>query len=348
MTQTAKPTIISLFNHKGGVGKTTITVNLARAFAQIGLKTLVADADPQCNTTAFYLHEEDVDALFDASVEPGEGQTIWSAISLLMRGRGDVRAIVPELVDDLGVYLMPGDPSLGVFEQGLAAAWNLCFTQDLVALDHTSALYRGILATAAAVSADVVLVDVGPSVGALNRALLLSCDHFIVPVACDLYSLRALRSVREALVTWMERWQTIEELAAGVKDANLIPGRPKFLGYLTQHFNIYRARATIPFEEWEKKIAPRVTKELVTHLSAKGAVSAPKSFNKIGEIPSLHGLVPFSQRHGVPIGALRGMDDVNSGYGAKIKDADASFRNIAQEIQRRIVASSATSGSSVA
>jgi cellulose biosynthesis protein BcsQ len=336
MTQPTKPVLLALFNHKGGVGKTTITVNLARAFAQIGVKTLVADADPQCNTTAFYLPEEDVDALFDASVEPGEGQTIWSAISLLVRGRGDVRAVVPEKVDDLGVHLMPGDPALAAFEDRLAGAWKDCFSRDLTALDQTSALYRGIVATAESVEAKLVLVDVGPSIGSLNRSLLLACDHFVVPVACDLYSLRALRSVRESLVGWMKDWETIKTLASDLKGANLLPGHPKFLGYLTQHFNIYRARATIPFEEWEKKISPRVTNEIVAPLTERGAVSAPKSANKIGQIPSFHGLVPFSQKYGLPVGSLRGQDGVNSGYNVKIAEADGVFRDIAKEIARRI------------
>ena len=329
---------LALFNHKGGVGKTTITVNLATAFAQIGLPTLVVDADPQCNTTAFYLPEEDMDALFDASAEPGQGQTIWSSISTLVRGRGDVRAITPRKVDPDGVYLMPGDPALAVFEDRLAGAWKDCFSRDLTALDQTAAIHRAIAATAETVAAKIVLVDVGPSVGSLNRAILLSCDHFVIPVACDLYSLRALKSVREALEGWMDDWATIAGLSANLKGANLLPGHPKFLGYLTQHFNIYRARATIPFEEWEKKIAPRVTNEVVNPLSARNAVSAPKSSHKLGQIPSFHGLIPFSQKYGLPVGALRGQPDVNSGYNVKIAESDRLFREIAKEISRRVLA----------
>lgn len=329
---------IALFNHKGGVGKTTITVNLACGFAQNGLTTMVVDADPQCNTTAFYLPEEDMDSMFDASAEPGQGQTIWSSISMLVRGRGDVRAITPRKVDDegAGVYLMPGDPALAVFEDRLAGAWKDCFSRDLTALDQTSAIHRAIAATAESVGAKIVLVDVGPSVGSLNRSILLSCDHFVIPVSCDLYSLRALKSVRESLEGWLDDWGTIANLSSNLRGANLLPGEPKFLGYLTQHFNIYRARATIPFEEWEKKIAPRVTNEVVAQLSRRDLVSAPKSLHKLGQIPSFHGLIPFSQKYGLPVGSLRGQPDVNSGYNAKIAEADALFRDIAREVARRM------------
>jgi len=313
MTKSRKPTLITLFNHKGGVGKTTITVNLARGFAQAGHRTLVVDADPQCNTTAFYLPEEDVDAMFEAATEPGAGQTIWSSVSLLVRGRGDIRAVTAEKVDDLGVFLMPGDPHLATFEDRLAGAWKDCFARDMTALDQTSALYRGIVATAESVGAEIVLLDVGPSVGALNRALLLSCDHFVIPLACDLYSLRALRSVRQSIAGWMEDAKNIRVAGASLKDANFLPAKPKFLGYITQHFNIYRSRATIPFEEWERKISPRMSSDVVGPLLELGAVSAPKGSHKIGEIPAFHGLVPFSQKYGLPIGALRGQNGVNSG-----------------------------------
>jgi len=48
---------IALFNHKGGVGKTTLTVNIAAALAESGRRVLLIDTDPQCNLTSFYLEE---------------------------------------------------------------------------------------------------------------------------------------------------------------------------------------------------------------------------------------------------------------------------------------------------
>jgi cellulose biosynthesis protein BcsQ len=54
---------IALFNHKGGVGKTTLAVNVGEALAGLGLRVLLVDADPQCNLTAFYLDEKQLDEL---------------------------------------------------------------------------------------------------------------------------------------------------------------------------------------------------------------------------------------------------------------------------------------------
>lgn len=54
---------LALFNHKGGVGKTTLAVNVTDALVDLGLRVLMVDADPQCNLTAFFLSEKDLDDL---------------------------------------------------------------------------------------------------------------------------------------------------------------------------------------------------------------------------------------------------------------------------------------------
>src|SRR4051812_36348615 len=99
--------MVAMFNHKGGVGKTTITVNVARGLAQEGKRVLVVDGDPQCNTSAFYLPEEDLDQLLEESLEVDKGDTLWSSVSKSVRGKGEVRAIKPIQVDSAGVWLVP-------------------------------------------------------------------------------------------------------------------------------------------------------------------------------------------------------------------------------------------------
>jgi hypothetical protein len=71
---------IALFNHKGGVGKTTLTVNIADALADFGKTVLIADADPQCNITSFYVEETDLEEMLGDSDDAGANTTLWSAV----------------------------------------------------------------------------------------------------------------------------------------------------------------------------------------------------------------------------------------------------------------------------
>lgn len=329
--------VLTLYNHKGGVGKSTITINLARGFGQNGIKTLVVDGDPQCSVSAFYHYEEDLDNILSTSNLP-EGNTIWSGISKARRGRGDVRALTPTECDR-NVFLLTGDEALAPFEDKLSDAWKGCFGRDPQAIDLMSALHRTIQETAKTIDAQLVMLDLGPNIGPLNRSLILGSDFLAVPVACDLFSLRALGTLGKTLASWMNDWTTIKELAKAIdeEDLVLLGGRPKFIGYITQHFNIYRARATIPFEEWERKIPPRVKRDVVDPLRRvdPSLVSDHKSY-KIGSVPSFHGLVPQSQKLGVALGGLRGLQDVNSGYNVKIQEADTLFREMASNMASRM------------
>ena len=124
-TPRSKAVRIALFSHKGGVGKTTLTVNISSALAAKGKKVLLVDADPQCNLTFHRVEEMVADNLLDKS-ESEEGKTLWSAVKPLVDGTGDVKYIEPiELIAN--TFLLPGDIRLAVFENELNVFWNECF-----------------------------------------------------------------------------------------------------------------------------------------------------------------------------------------------------------------------------
>src|SRR5476649_2211988 len=116
---------IALFNHKGGVGKTTLTVNIAAALASNGKRVLLVDSDPQCNLTAYLIEENVVNDLLDHS-DKNDGQTLWSALKPVSEGFGEPKKIKTIALGER-LFLLPGDVRLVEFEQELNTLWAECF-----------------------------------------------------------------------------------------------------------------------------------------------------------------------------------------------------------------------------
>jgi cellulose biosynthesis protein BcsQ len=200
--------VFTLYNHKGGVSKTTTLFNLAHYLAQIGKKILVVDADPQCNCTEIMMaqmlakadeHEEKTGTAFKLP-----GKTLLD----LMKPRidGDVPTIAID--DDIEVEISPnlflirGDVELSSIEDSLSEAHQ----QRHSSKTHEKRTYGALSDFVQKISADrgydYVMFDVGPSSGALTRACLLTCDGFFVPTMPDRFNVQAIGT----LSTIMSRW----------------------------------------------------------------------------------------------------------------------------------------------
>jgi cellulose biosynthesis protein BcsQ len=325
---------LALFNHKGGVGKTTLTINLADALEDLGFRVLLVDADPQCNLTAFFLTEKQLDQILGESGDDN-GATIWSAIKPVVEGKGPVKSVPLHSVSER-CFLCPGDVLLADYEEELPAAWTNSFARKSRGHDVMCAMSKAVRQMGKACKADIILYDVGPNVGPLNRAILLDSDFFATPVAADLFSLRALSTVGRSLSRWIRDWQTVRQLAADADvEGTLLKGHPVYLGYITSAYKISSGRlATHPHDYWEKKIAPRVRDRIVDDLRQVSSTLVPHSGNKIGAIKNFHSLAPQAQNLGLPIGKLRG--NVNSGYYAQVDEAYTEFAALAAEIVKRM------------
>ena len=246
---------IALFNHKGGVGKTTLAVNVGEALAGLGLRVLLVDADPQCNLTAFYLDEKQLDELLGES-DDVNGGTLWSAIKPVIEGKGPIRDIEPfEVGNEL--YLCAGDVLLADYEEELPAAWTGSFARKGRDYDVMCALSRAVRRLAKTYEVDLVIYDVGPNVGPLNRTVLLDADYFATPVAeiSFRYVHCPLSTVGRSVARWVRDWKTVRDLAAPDDQKRLLLGHPVYLGYIASAYKVASGRlATRPHEYWEAKI----------------------------------------------------------------------------------------------
>jgi cellulose biosynthesis protein BcsQ len=319
---------ITLFNHKGGVGKTTLTVNLAFALAKMGKKVLLVDSDPQCNLTSYLVDADVVDKWLDES-ESARGKTIWSALRPLVDAGKNIQNIVPYERANR-VFLLPGDIRLSQYELDLQQAWLDCFQRKIRGFASTTALSRVVDVCAEVVGADFVLYDVGPNIGPLNRAILLDCDFFIVPGACDHFSTRALKTLGHSVASWIRDWDVISQLAPN--DVPLLSGRPAYLGYVLQRFRMYGGEISSTNKEYARQLDKQSHSDVAMVLKEIDEELAPGSLSqfKLGQIKDFGSLASLGQAQGTA------MAQVEGGAPYQRDQASAAFRGFAQKIIDRI------------
>jgi cellulose biosynthesis protein BcsQ len=266
----------------------------------LGKRVLLVDADPQCNLTAYYLPAERVDDYLDHA-ESEDGTTIWSALKPISDSNGELKPIRAIKLRQHLLYLIHGDLKLSTFEQDLTTAWTECFQRKIRGLTTTSAISSIASKASDKFGIDFVFFDVGPNIGPLNRAILLDCDYFIIPTACDLFSLRALTTLGRTLVDWITDWRVISSIAPVSKA--MLPGKPKFLGYIPQRFRVYRGVVTSGQAAIMGQIGRSISADIVNVLRAADTSLAepPATDFKLGEVKDFGMAASISQVEGVAI-----------------------------------------------
>jgi len=320
---------LAFFNNKGGVGKTTLTYHIAWMFHHLGARVLVADLDPQANLTAAFLDDERLESLW-ANDKP---QTIFGAVSALNDRLGDLTDVSVQDIDGLG--LLAGDLALGTFEDRLAQAWPACLDDNAAnagdAFRVTTAIFRAIQRGGASRNADVALLDVGPNLGALNRAALVAADAVIVPMAADLFSLRGLRNLGPALAEWRSGWAT-RASRPHAKISPLPTGTMDPIGYVVlQHA---AKKANEPARAYHRWI-DRFPQAFHESLRGDEAPEGPDPFC-LALLRHFRSLLPLALEARKPVFDLKAADGAIGSHAVTAKGAFAAFEKLAREIARRL------------
>jgi cellulose biosynthesis protein BcsQ len=332
--------IISMFNHKGGVSKTTTTFNLGWMLARKGARVVLVDADPQCNLTGVILGlnsdwpPEDISDVDDdaESEEFSEQQAatrdFWSAnFSRTLYGalkpafESEPKLMQP--VDCLPVegcenlFILPGHLRLGEYEVTLSVAQEL--SGSLLALRNLpGAVYYLLTQTAVELDADYVIVDMSPSLGALNQNIASVSDLLLVPTAPDYFSIMALQSLARVLPRW-SRWAKAASENEVLADAAYAFPKPrlKLAGAVIQRYRLYKSPTpeqpygtpTGPFRAWIEKVTEALEGQFIPAMSAAGltftadeyAAAGVPSSGVLAQIQEFNSLLPKSQENRVPV-----------------------------------------------
>lgn len=318
---------IAFFNNKGGVGKTTLVYHLAWMYAELGLSVVAADLDPQANLSAVFLDE---DRLEQSWPEGARHDSILGAVSPILRGLGDVREPhVKRVADNLG--LLVGDLGLSSFEAKLSSAWPDCLDGDESAFRTESAFHRTILDAAAGQNADLALIDVGPNLGAINRAAIIAANFVVFPLAPDLFSLQALRNVGPTLREWRVAWEDRLDRRPAVEDLELPAADIVPAGYIVMQRAVRAGRPVQAYEKWITRI-PDVYRREVLDVPGDGVSSTDDDPECLATLKHYRSLMAMAREARKPMFHLRAADGALGGHIYAVRDCRADFERLAKAI----------------
>ncbi len=319
---------IAFFNNKGGVGKTSLVYHVAWMLAEHGVRVVAADLDPQANLTSMFLSDERLESIWDDGGRP----TIAGAVSRLFRGLGDVVEPAVEAVGD-HIGLVVGDLSLSRFEDDLSRAWPECADGQERAFRVMSAFARVAQMAAQAHRAEVVLLDVGPNLGALNRAALIGSDYVVVPLGADLFSLQGLRNMGPTLREWRRLWA--ERLPRNpAADLPLPAGRMEPVGYVVMRHSVRLDRPARAFSRWIERM-PAQYREHVLGAPAPEPARVEDDPNCLARLKDYRSLMPMAHEARKPMFLLRPGDGAFGGHQQAVRECYGDFAKLSREILDR-------------
>ncbi|MGV0006035.1 MAG: ParA family protein [Candidatus Porifericomitaceae bacterium WSBS_2022_MAG_OTU9] len=328
--------ILSFFNNKGGVGKTSLVYHLAWTLSDMGKKVVVFDLDPQANLTAWFLDEENIEKAWNSNAP---GATIHRCIEPLANV-GDI--VEPSLVEiDANLYLLPGDVRLSGFEETLSQEWpNSMGANNLYRpMRILSSFWQLMQMAVQNEGADIILVDVGPNLGAINRSAMIATDYVAIPMAADLFSLQGIKNLGPTLETWQKDWQTRltnwygSQESAKHNDFILPKADIEAIGYLCHQHGIRLNRPVMAYDKW-RRLIPEAYARHVLRQEQSGATG--EDIHCLAEIKHYRSLVPMAQEHRKPIFRLTVADGAIGSHANAARDAREDFRQLASKIAGRV------------
>jgi chromosome partitioning protein len=318
--------VLTFFNNKGGVGKTSLVYHLAWMFAEQGLRVMAVDLDPQANLTAAFLDEDKLAGLWT----DGAGvSTIFRSVKPLL----DVGDFAPVQYQEVNsrLALIPGDLGLTGFEDELSASWTgaLNDRNKTRPFRILTAFWRAAQESAQRFDADLVVFDVGPNLGAINRAALLASNHVAVPLGADLFSLQGLRNLGPTLRDWRSGW------TRRPPEFDLPVGDMTPVGYIAMRHGVRLTRPVQAYTRWLNQIPAEFRRSVLGRVAIKPPTIESDPYC-LAKLKNYNSLMPLAQEARLPIFSLRSADGAIGSHANAVALAYADFKALAYDIAKRI------------
>lgn len=356
ITTTKKaPKRIALFNHKGGVSKTTTAFHLGWMLAQKGKRVVLVDADPQCNLSGLilgYQGQKDFEEFYRTEPERNLKAGLAPAFESRPKMIEPIKCV--KVPGNKNLFLLPGHIGLSEYEVTLGIAQEL--SGSIQTLQNLPGSLSYLLScTAEAHKADYVIIDMNPSLSSINQNLLMTSDFFLVPTSPDYFSVMAI----DSLTTVLPRWHAWASQAASLKilqEATYpFPSTtPKFFGTVVQKYRIREqnlqntshgaptsGKPAEGFQRWIDEINAVVVAKFIPMLARENMLIDQKRYSKLGisenrclaEISDFNSLIAKSQDERTPVYTLT---DEQIGLSGVVLERTKRSKDMFQEIFSRL------------
>lgn len=273
---------ILLFNHKGGVGKTTSAYNIGWKLSQQGYRVLLVDGDSQVNLTARSLGDGFEDYYGEGAAT--RANNIYDAVRPIFEGRpAPIEAFECPLAENGdGLFVLPGHPDLSSLEGQISLAQETRGTLS-VTKNLPGALHRIISLEEERHAIDYSIIDINPGLGALNQNFFMISDSFIVPTNPDPFSLMSLKTLGLEIEKWVQ-WKATFGDAFSDATYPLPSGSTKFLGALHSRFNRHKSKAAGRYHERLSQIDDRIEDEFVPRLRSNGCMFSKAAYRRASRV----------------------------------------------------------------
>jgi len=330
---------IAVFNNKGGVGKTTLLCNVA-SFLSVRKekRVLVVDADPQCNASLYMLNNNEwADVLYDY-----DNTSVYKIFEPVEEGEGYINENeIPNYSSNgFGLDLIVGDTRLSIMEDFLSGDWISGKAGESRGL-KTTFLIKDFLDKVRDMY-DYVFFDVGPSLGAINRVVLLACDFFILPMSSDIFSIQALNNISTALRTWvnginrgLQEYQEREGYSFRLRGFD-VSSNLKLIGYIYQQYTAKSVggitRPVMAYEHILQDIPSAIERELSNMVNSNITIEELC----LGSIPNFNSLIPMSQTANKPVFLLNSNDGIVGAHFSKVREYECVMERIVSNLLQNI------------